>query len=207
METQEESRGLPIYRDPIDRQLPDPALSNETDWHPATASSSNLWRCFEAMQKMCFLLDGISKADQSETKVRRFLIQFAVPLDDFFVCVLDLSKSIEGDSQTRDRLTDDELKYVRELQKRYGESVLKNNRPLKNLRNKLGAHTDKGIYPGEAAALVKEVDIRMVGSCLCAALLVLDKLAHLDCFSWSSKGYSDGEVRLMTPSYSPRALL
>jgi hypothetical protein len=49
---------------------------------------------------------------------------FAVPLDDFFICVEDLTKTIEGDKQTRSCLDTNELQYVRDLRTRFREAVL-----------------------------------------------------------------------------------
>ena len=188
---------MPIYLDPIDRQLPDPVRVEDTDWHPATASTRKLWRCFEAMQKLTFLL-RMMQPGQSVDAVRRFLIQFAVPADDFFVCVKDLGLIIAGDPHTRDNLTQAEQDRVKELNKRFQAGVLDNNGPLKRLRNKLGAHTDKDIDPLEAAALLGEVDIHMVGGCFHGALLACDHFTRLDCYAWSSRGYRKGETRLMT---------
>ncbi|MCI0540752.1 MAG: hypothetical protein L0Z50_36600 [Verrucomicrobiales bacterium] len=195
--TQSRLPGWPIYRDPIDRKLPDPVASNKTDWHPATPATRKLWRCFEAMQKLCFLLKGMG-TNEEEATVRRFLVQFAVPLYDFFGCVRDLGATIEGDVQTRDRLNDSEQLYVKDLRKRYREAVLDQITALKAVRDKLGAHTDQDIWPAEAVRLVEGLDIHMTGAYLHAGLLALDKLARLDCFAWSSDGYREGEFRLMT---------
>jgi integrase len=111
-------RPWPIYRDPIDRKLPDPASGTDTDWCPATPAARKLWRCFESMQKLRFVLQCRASVD-SQDSIRRLLIQFVVPLYDFFICVRDLGRVINGDDQAKSGLKDGEQAYVVELMKRY----------------------------------------------------------------------------------------
>lgn len=141
---------MPIYADRYDRQLPDPTCAEETDWYPATPPTRKLWRCYECLQKLHFSLEGID-SDTTAKKQRRFLVNFVVPLDDFFDCVLELSRSVEGHKQTRARLTIEQLKFLREQRKRFIEAVVNQSQPVKMVRDKLGAHTDKKLEPGTAS--------------------------------------------------------
>lgn len=186
----------PLNFDPIDRGLHDPSSAADTDWHPATPATRKLWRCFEAMQKIRFLLESMS-GDKSESRKRRFLIQLAVPLVDFFKCIDDLTEAIEGDSQTRSHLSGEAIQKVRLLRIRFREAVLEGIQPLQTVRNKLGAHTDEKLEPAEASILVAALDLHKIAAWLHAGLIAVDQLANLECYAWTSVGYRSTETRLM----------
>lgn len=189
--------GWPIYSDSINRGLQDPCCASPDDWHPATRATNALWQCHAAMQKMKFDIEGTS-AQLSEVQERRFLVRFVVSLDDFFICVGRLADEILSEKQTLSRLSRNEVTFVRELRLRFRSVVLDNVNSIKKVRNKLGAHTDKHMFPCAVSKLVAALDTHLVGPMLHAALLALQKLSNLNCFAWSSRGYRANEVRLMT---------
>jgi len=190
-----EPGGLPVYRDTVDRKLPDPCDANDTDWYPSKQPAKELWRCFTALQKMEYLLEGTS-SDMPDQRLRRFLVQFVVPLDDFFICIRDLGAAIVQENQSH--LNTAELEYVIEQRKRFKKAVLKKVKPIKLARDKIGAHTDCSMFPSEMTKVVSSLDIHMVGAMFHASLLASQNYCKLDCFTWTGKGYREDEVRLMT---------
>lgn len=188
----ERSPGWPIYQDPVDRNLPVLQGSDDTDWYPATHSSKALWCCFAALHKLAYSLRGSSRG-MNQRQIRQFVVHFAVPLDDFFICVRNLGKALSEES----RLSESELAFVKDLSRRFDAAVVSRSGAIKRIRNKAGAHTDVKMWPDQFCELVADIEIEMVGGLLHGSLLALQKYAKLNCYSWTSRGYREGEFRLM----------
>lgn len=186
----ENNKGVPIYRDPVRRTLVDTASESydPNEWHPMNGPANKLLKCHEALQDILENLETYLATDSVKKRRRRLRSMF-VPLHSLCVALVDLINQIQSDHQMHDRLPANATKNLTLLRSRFVELVpFSRDGKLGKLRNKISAHYEKTMTPGDMRNLYQETDSTEVGEWLHLGLSTLCDLLKLDAYMWTASG-------------------
>jgi len=192
--------GMPIYRDDRSRSIVDSLKENSqsTDWYPGNAMALKLWHCVEALRDIETVL-GPARAQKNSTKRKRHLKMFSVQLFSFASAVAQLCDQIISDEDARRWLEPGTTSEIATIKNEFLALVpIDWKGDLAVLRNKLGGHIDKKLWPWEASEIISRASLSNLGKWLHICLHVLLDLTKLDVYSWSCHSNADGRIRLMT---------
>ena len=198
---EEESKGLPIYLESLDRKVADSLAEGEAEvsaWHPSNKAAHKLWRCLECLRDLDELLEETTHLKSASKKKRRLKIA-VTPLHSLIVALDDLLNDIQCNKETSKQLNADQIRQISRISKQFGEMLPHDNTaPVSVLRNKLSSHVDKRLLPNEARAIAGIMSPSEFGRWLHICLhLVLD-LTKLDIYAWTCDSPASGYVRFMT---------
>lgn len=193
--------GMPIYLDPVDRNVADLFVEGKVDvddWYPSNKAAHKLWRCLECLRDLDELLEGTGN-QKNVIKKKRCLKIATTSLHSLVLALDDLLNDIQCNKETSELLSDKEVKQVKEISIQFSKMLPHDHKsPLSLVRNKLSAHVDKKIHPTEAREIANIITPSGFGRWLHICLhLVLD-LTKLDIYYWGCNSSIDGHVQVMT---------
>lgn len=194
-----ENQGIPVYLDPIDRNLVDPTseISDPKEWHPSNNAADRLLKCREALNDIQEVLESFNAAKAS-TKKRRRLRAIFVPLHSLCINLIELLNQIQSDKSIHDRLPPNTTSTITKLRSYYVSAVPFDRKgKLGLLRNRVSAHYDSSMSPSEMRDLLNSTDSTEIGEWLHISIGVLCDVLKLDAFMWNASGPSDDTVTTM----------
>jgi hypothetical protein len=187
---------LPIYRDPVQRQVIDPMSESdvEVDWRPAAGAAANLWRCVESLRDIHEALEAASSV-KSRQRSRR-LKGLAIFLMSFARETGRLCGQFATDPCWKNRLSPVQRAHFANLQKVLHKSVTEDS-ALRDIRDQYAAHVDKGLLPQPARVLLSRAKANAYGRWLHICIEVFLELLDFDLYSWRTADAPDGHFRAM----------
>lgn len=196
-----EHKGIPIFFDPIDREIADSLSEGEMDvssWYPSNAAAHKLWRCLECLRDLDELLEDVVHQKNATKKKRRLKIA-VTPLHSLILALDDLLDDIQCNRDTSKLLKIDQKEQILAIKEQFGVMLPHDHKaPLSIVRNKLSSHIDKKLHPSDARKIGNIISPSEFGRWLHICLhLVLD-LTKLGVYWWSCDSPSDEYIRLMS---------
>ncbi len=193
-------RGMPIYLDPIDRELVDTTDENSTvgEWHPMKGPTTRLFKCYEAMSDIEVVLEDYARSKNIK-KRRRKLRSIFTPLHSLAEHLVHLIDIIQSDTSIHDRLPEKTTSTLTLVKSKLVELVPFDRKgKLGILRNKTSAHYDKSLSPAEMKELYGKTDSTEVGEWLHVCISIMCDLMKLDAYGWSAHGPTPDTVIVMS---------
>ena len=192
------NHGMPIFLEP-DKKVADPISKLDVDaWLPANTAAQKWWRCIEVMRDLDLVLSSL-ESQKNATKRKRVLKIAITPLHSFAIAIDDLCNDIQCNQKTKNKLSVDDLKEVKEIQRLFNKLLPHDHKAvLTVVRNKLSAHIDKQIHPLDAQKMTQDFTPDEFGRWLHICLHIILDLTKLDIYEWSCKSPSDKYVRFTT---------
>jgi hypothetical protein len=190
--------GLPVYLD-IERDLIDPIESepSDRDWQPGNRACQKLFRCVEAVRDLKEVIDNAQEVENA-TKRRRRLKLLATPLYSFATCIDDLLNDCIGNSDTRSKLSTDQVKTIAEVRTLLSERVpFRKGGMLARLRNKAAAHVDADLSPDDMRRLLKSVPLQQLGFWMDTCVSVFCDVLKLPIYFWTCHCEYPNVIRLL----------
>lgn len=193
------TRGMPIYEDTEERSIVDALDENQEtpDWYPANELARKLWHCLEALRDIELALENVSM-HQDANRRKRQLKQFSVPLHSLAVTVVNLCDQIAGDADAKRWLDKATVSQVSRIKTEFVSLVpIDPKGELSVIRNRLGGHVDRGLWPWSAREILSRNGMSGFGRWLHTCIHALLDLMKLDIYAWSVYTPVEGQIRLM----------
>jgi|ERR1035437_6619009 hypothetical protein len=191
---EKESRGFPIYEDPVKRKIFDATGDEDQkgEWQPMNSPAEWLCKCIEGLKDIQDAIEHFN-AVQAPKKQRRRLRGVFVPLHALCVSIVDLIHSIQAEKSVHTSLPENCSPQLTQLRERFeGLVPFKSKGKLAMLRNKVSAaHYDKDLSPAEMRELIKSVTSSEIGEWINICLGVLSDLLKLNAYRWSVEAPAD----------------
>lgn len=189
---------MPIYFDD-GRELTDIAedANRQHDWHPANPAANKLFRCIECLRDIDEMLKSAGRS-KNQVKQRRKMKIMLTPLHSLATGIRDLLNDLENNPDTVQKLPQGARDILPELRQRFLANVaIGNGDLLSQTRNKISAHVDKDLSPGEAKTLLSNAKPAQVGWWLHSCVTVLADIIKLPVFFWSVESKQKDWIRIM----------
>ena len=193
-------RGMPIYRDDRVRLIVDSLDegAGSDGWYPSNTLALKLWHCLEALRDIDTTLP-VARSQEDASKQRRHLKMFSVQLLSLAKSIDGLCDQLVGDEGARQRLEPGTTRQVARIKDEFLSLVpIDWNGDLAVLRNKLGGHIDKDIWPWEATEILARTSLSHFGRWLHICLHALMDLTKLDIYAWTCRSDNASLIRLMS---------
>jgi len=193
-------RRMPIYLDPIERELVDTADENSTvgEWHPMKGPTTRLFKCYEAMSDIEVVLEDYARSKNIK-KRRRKLRSIFTPLHSLAEHLVHLIDVIQSDTSIHNRLPDKATSTLTQVRTKLVDLVPFDRKgKLGILRNKTSAHYDLSLSPAEMKELFSKTDSTEVGEWLHVCISIMCDLMKLDAYGWSANGPTPDTVIVMS---------
>jgi hypothetical protein len=193
-------KGMPVYADDQVREIVDSLESNGKNpgWYPANGPSRALWHCLESLRDIEQVVrDASSK--KNGTKRKRYAKFLSIHLLSLTRSMDGLCNQIISDKDSHSQLKKNIPKEVSRIKRDLLELVPSENKEkLATIRNKLGAHIDKEMWPWNSEKLFKNDDIHEIGKWLHICIHAIVDLIKLEYYSWSLNSGRPNYTRIMS---------
>lgn len=141
---EEAQRRIPVYVDPDEPEIQDPARQQEpTVWMGANQIAFKLLRCVEAVRDLTRILESIARVD-APLSDRRQVKMLATPLYTLALGVQNMFNELEGNAREYPTLSSTQRQELHGRAVRFAEQVpLGKDSDLRAVRNKIDAHVDR----------------------------------------------------------------
>jgi hypothetical protein len=181
-----------IYFD-VERRVADGVAAAAAEYHPGNNAALKLCTCAEAAKDISEVLESAWACVEDADKFRRRIKALFTPLHSLAERTVDLMNEIQSNPGTTGAgaaMAERRSTFVAEVP--FGRSG-----KLGRLRNKISAHHEKGMSPGEMRTLFGEAEATEIGEWIHSTLSMLLDLIKLPVYSWSVNSTQDGVIHHM----------